>query len=374
MKKYLLFLLLVAGIVISSCVPATTMPSFVETPVEATVAVTEAPAIPVKTPVAQATEAPAEVPVVSGPATCQVDGNILVPPNATQTALAAAIPPVTDADWSRGKPDAKYTILEYSDFMCPYCAALSPILDELLAARPDDVRLVFRHFPLPSHPLSILSTQAAEAAGLQGKFWEVTDYLLQNQAEWSSLEEPAYQTYLLNKAESWGLDKVQFTKDLTNDAIVNKANTAQEQAMKAGIDHTPFLMLNDRVLLDQESQNLALVIHLLSSQETNYKVCPPPWWILPKRTPPPSKQPREISWSNYSQTKRLWQLTALFFSPAKDGTTTYLSMELLKIPARTVSSLRLPVIILEPVTDPPDTRSGWKTQMENSTARDWLVW
>lgn len=275
MKKYFLFILLVAGIVVSSCVPATTMPSFVEKTDIATLAATEAVANPVETPVGQATDSGNAVPVAAGPATCQVDESILVPPNATQTALSAAIPPVTDTDWSRGKPDAKYTILEYSDFMCPYCAALSPILDEILAARPDDVRLVFRHFPLPSHPLSLMGTQAAEAAGLQGKFWEVTDYLLQNQAEWSSMEEPAFQTYLVDKAESWGLDKGQFTKDLTSEAMVKKAITAQEQALKAGIDHTPFLMLNDRVLLDQESQNLALVIHLLSSQETNYKVCPP---------------------------------------------------------------------------------------------------
>ena len=210
-----------------------------------------------------------------GPATCQVVTDVLPPLDEATAALGAAIPPVTEADWSRGNPDAKYTIIEYSDFMCPYCAAISPVLQDLLATRPDDVRLVFRHFPLPSHPLSMLGTQAAEAAGLQGKFWEVTDYLLQNQAEWTTLEEPAFEAYLLEKAGLWKLDKAQFTKDLGSAAMVQKATDALDAATKAGITYTPFLMLNDRVLQGGEIQNLGLVIHLLASQDSNYKVCPP---------------------------------------------------------------------------------------------------
>jgi cyclophilin family peptidyl-prolyl cis-trans isomerase/protein-disulfide isomerase len=250
------------------------MPSFVEPTAAATEAVVNT-TVPVEAPAAQATEAPVVIPTESGPATCEAGFSVLTPPDAATAALAAAIPPVTDADWSRGNPDAKYTIIEYSDFMCPYCAAISPVLQDLLTSRPDDVRLVFRHFPLPSHPLSMLGTQAAEAAGLQGKFWEVADYLLQNQAEWSTMDEPAFEAYLLDKAESWKLDKAQFTKDLGSAAMVKKATDALDAANKAGITYTPFLMLNDRVLQGGEIQNLGLVIHLLSSQESNYKDCPP---------------------------------------------------------------------------------------------------
>ncbi len=229
MKKYPIFLILVTGIVLASCVPATTMPSFVEPTAAATEAVVNT-TVPVESPAAQATEAPAVVPTEVGPATCQVVTDVLPPLDEATAALGAAIPPVTEADWSRGNPDAKYTIIEYSDFMCPYCAAISPVLQDLLATRPDDVRLVFRHFPLPSHPLSMLGTQAAEAAGLQGKFWEVTDYLLQNQAEWTTLEEPAFEAYLLEKAGLWKLDKAQFTKDLGSAAMVQKATDALDAA------------------------------------------------------------------------------------------------------------------------------------------------
>jgi cyclophilin family peptidyl-prolyl cis-trans isomerase/protein-disulfide isomerase len=269
MKTSPVILLLVVGIILAACAPATTMPSFVEP--TAVVEETAAPAP--STEQTGATEA--VVPVNDGPAVCKPGFSVLSAPDPTQTALAAGIPPVTADDWSRGNPEAKYTIIEYSDFQCPYCAALSPVLQQLMMQNPDDVRLVFRHFPLPSHPLSILGTQASEAAGLQGKFWEVTDFLLQNQAEWSSMEEPAFEAYLLDKAESWGVDKGQFSKDLRSDAIVKKAKDAQNQANNAGITYTPFVMLNDRVLQGGEIQNLDAVIKIMDSEETNYADCPP---------------------------------------------------------------------------------------------------
>jgi cyclophilin family peptidyl-prolyl cis-trans isomerase/protein-disulfide isomerase len=269
MKTFPLVILLVMGFILAACAPATTMPSFVEPTavVEATIAPTSS--------TDPSTAGEAVVPVDDGPAVCKPGFSVLSTPDPTQAALAAAIPPVTDKDWTRGNPNAKYTLVEYSDFMCPYCAALSPVLQQLMAEHPDDVRLVFRHFPLPSHPLSILGTQAAEAAGLQGKFWEVTDYLLQNQAEWTSLDEPAFEAFLLDKAEAWGLDKGQFSKDLRSDAMVKAARDAQNAANTAGITYTPFVMLNDRVLQGGEIQNLDAVIKILDSEATNYADCPP---------------------------------------------------------------------------------------------------
>src|SRR5574338_728608 len=96
-------------------------------------------------------------------------------PGATQVSM---FPPVGEDDWVLGdNPDAALTVIEYSDFQCPFCAQLAPVLEELQADHPEDVRIVFRHFPIPNHPLALLGAQASEAAGQQGKFWEMHDLL-----------------------------------------------------------------------------------------------------------------------------------------------------------------------------------------------------
>ena len=82
------------------------------------------------------------------------------------------------------------TVIEYADIQCPPCAGTAPILRQLQANYPQDVRLVFRHFPLDSiHPLARLAGQAAEAAGARNKFWEMQELLYARQDEWSSKPE-----------------------------------------------------------------------------------------------------------------------------------------------------------------------------------------
>ena len=89
-------------------------------------------------------------------------------PTATQPSLFA---PVTDADWQTGPKAAVATLLVYDDFQCAFCANLEPILARLRAEFPADVRIVFRHYPLPQDDKARLAAGAAEAAGAQGKFW-----------------------------------------------------------------------------------------------------------------------------------------------------------------------------------------------------------
>ena len=84
------------------------------------------------------------------------------------------------------------------------------MLEQLLKEFPNDVRAVFRHFPLPSHPNSLLATQAVEAAGMQGKVYELSDMIFAQQATWSPMDTAAFETWLVSQAETLGLNKDQF--------------------------------------------------------------------------------------------------------------------------------------------------------------------
>ena len=266
MYKRSLFLLLVLVLVLSACAPATTMPSF--KPTEETTE-TLAPAETTTQPTSAASA------FTAVQAKCVVRDGMLRTPDDAQVALAKAIPPVNENDWVRGSENAKITIVEYSDYMCPYCAAITPGLKQLLTVFPDDLRMVYRHFPLPSHNLSLLATQATESAGLQGKFWDMSDYLLEHQSDWTAKDLDAFETYLIDLAGTLSLDKDKFTQDLQSEAVVNKAKQATEDATNLGISYTPFLMVNGRILQEGELQSLGIIIDLLRNPVEGYKECPP---------------------------------------------------------------------------------------------------
>ena len=96
----------------------------------------------------------------------------------TQAAEFRLAFPVSARDHIRGAPDAPITLVEYGDYECPYCRALTTVVDGLLERLGDRLRFVFRHFPLtPAHPHAFHAAEAAEAAAAQGKFWELHDLL-----------------------------------------------------------------------------------------------------------------------------------------------------------------------------------------------------
>lgn len=263
MYKRSFFLILVFVLLLSACAPATTMPSF--KPTDETVPAAETPVPSV------GEEATSGVKL----AKCSVRDGVLRTPDEAQVALAKSIPPVNENDWVRGSENAKITIVEYSDYMCPYCAALMGGMAQLMELFPNEVRLVMRHFPIPSHTLSLLATQAAESAGLQGKFWEYSDYLYAHQQDWAVMDLASFETYLVEKSVELGLDKDKFSQDLKSDAMVKKAQDASDEAIQLGISYTPFIVVNGRILQEGELQNLGVIIHLLLTSEDGYKECPP---------------------------------------------------------------------------------------------------
>jgi cyclophilin family peptidyl-prolyl cis-trans isomerase/predicted DsbA family dithiol-disulfide isomerase len=128
---------------------------------------------------------------------------------------------------------------------------VSPLLKRLADAYPNDVQIVYRHFPLPNHPLSMLATQAAEAAGAQGKFWEMEELIFANQQTWSGQSEADFRKTLAQYAQQIGLDTSKFGSELDSGMYLAKAKAAQDQAIQLGLNGTPFLLTNGDAWINQ---------------------------------------------------------------------------------------------------------------------------
>lgn len=134
----------------------------------------------------------------------------------------------------RGRPGAPL-VIEYADFECPHCAALTARIEEV------DVRRAFRHFPVrTSHPRSWPAACAAEAAGLQGRFWDMHDLLFADQAR---LEDP----HLWAHAERLGLDLERFDLDRRGKWVIARVTRDFESGVRAGVVTTPTLLAGGRM-------------------------------------------------------------------------------------------------------------------------------
>ena len=153
-------------------------------------------------------------------------------------------PEISDEDWVKGPKDALLTIIEYTDFQCPYCAIFNTEAKKILETYPNEVRIVYRPLPLSFHNLAPLAAQAAEAAGAQEKFWEMKNYLFDKQQEWASLTIDGFKSWLGDAAKALELDATLFAKDLESEQIVNKIATLTEKATSIGINSTPTLVVN----------------------------------------------------------------------------------------------------------------------------------
>lgn len=137
----------------------------------------------------------------------------------------------------KGPDTAKITIIEFSDFQCPFCSKADETIKEVVAAYPDNVKLVFKNLPLPFHNEAEPAAVAALAAGEQGKFWEMHDKLFSNQ---EGLGTATYLAY----AKELGLDVDKFTKDLTNERLKKQVKDDAELAGTLGVRGTPGFFVN----------------------------------------------------------------------------------------------------------------------------------
>jgi len=155
---------------------------------------------------------------------------------------AVTKPDTIKAFHARGQENAAVTIEEFGDFECEPCRALAGILDQLSKESDAPVRLVFHHFPLVMHSHAAAAAAAAEAAGLQGRFWEMHDVLYREQPVWSSAADP--QLVFDDFATSLGLDVARFQEDCQADQIKQLVQADKQAAIQRGVNQTPTLFMN----------------------------------------------------------------------------------------------------------------------------------
>jgi cyclophilin family peptidyl-prolyl cis-trans isomerase len=151
------------------------------------------------------------------------------------------------------------------------------VLARLAEEYPEDVRIVYRHFPLTSiHDKAALSAQAAEAAGVQNKFWEMHDLLFARQNEWKGMQLPDFKDWLLRQAATLGLDPDQFKQDLDNPTIIKKVQDAWDTNSQF-MPGTPYLILNGEPYDTAQFsyQNLKAVVALTLLADRQFTECPP---------------------------------------------------------------------------------------------------
>ncbi len=156
------------------------------------------------------------------------------------------------ADHVYGKTDSKVLLVEYGDFQCPYCGQAYPKVKTVTTAYKDKIAFVFRNNPLVTlHPNARSAAAAAEAAGLQGKYWEMNDQLYQQQTAWSDLTTNERTTTFANYAKAIGVkDIAKFTSDMASNAVNSKINYDLSLGAKASVSGTPTFVVNGTKVSD----------------------------------------------------------------------------------------------------------------------------
>jgi protein-disulfide isomerase len=185
------------------------------------------------------TEPPTPIPVAS--ASPSASGTQPGAADLSQTAEPGAEPP-----HAQGSPSALVTLEEFGDFECPPCGLLHPVLKTMEGQYgPAKLRLIFREFPLvPNHVHALAAARAAEAAGLQGKFWEMHDIIYEHQKDWHEAFDvrPIFEGY----ATKVGLDLEQFRRDNTSEIVERRIFLDGKRAHSLGVTGTPTVFLNGR--------------------------------------------------------------------------------------------------------------------------------
>jgi len=204
------------------------------------------------------------------------------------------LPDVTDEDWSVGPSDARVTFMEYSEPQCPFCARLEPILLAVQERYPNDVRLVYRHRPFPEsfHDKSILASRALEAAGKQGRFQEMKNFLFSRQSRdpnsypetadlpdsefWVPVSPDQFDEWLADRVPELGIDPQQFLDDMFSSDVEKKIKSAQNSADSLGINGTPTVFINGHKWPEQQRtvEMFSIYVELILNEGRGYRSCP----------------------------------------------------------------------------------------------------
>ena len=171
--------------------------------------------------------------------TLRVAAGLLLAAGAASAAAQEAPPFTADPAMTRGPAAAPVTIFEWSDYECPFCQRAQEVLHRLQGEFPDTVRLVFKDFPLRSHPNALPAAVAARCAGAQGRYWEYHDLLFVAQPDLA-------RDHLIGYARRLGLDTPAFTECLDSSRFRDAVLADQREGRAAGVRATPTFFINKR--------------------------------------------------------------------------------------------------------------------------------
>ena len=146
--------------------------------------------------------------------------------------------------FTKGPEDAAVTIVEFSDFQCPFCSQAAGLISKITEEYPDDVRFVYKNYPLPFHKEAMPAAKAAIAAGKQGKFFEMHDYIFANYRQLKT--KFAEDKYYTEAAEKVGLDVNKYKKDFDNPSTAKLIQDEMAEARTAGVRGTPTIFINGK--------------------------------------------------------------------------------------------------------------------------------
>lgn len=160
---------------------------------------------------------------------------------------------VSEGDWTKGASSTtkKAELVEYSDFQCPACGMFYPIIEEIALAHKDTLAFTYRHFPLPQHKNALAAAYAAEAAGKQGKFWEMHEKIFKSQDDWSE-SDTAVVTFE-GFAQDLGLDIARFKTDRDSQETKDAVTHDRDTGLKSGVNSTPSFYLNGKKMANPRS-------------------------------------------------------------------------------------------------------------------------
>lgn len=165
----------------------------------------------------------------------------------TQAIQAASASTGNIADHVFGNAKSKVVMIEYGDFQCPGCGSAYPVITPLTVKYKDQVAFVFRNFPLTQlHPNAMVAAAAAEAAGLQGKYWEMHNKLYENQSAWNTLSPSTRVDFFTEYARSLGLNVTTFKTDVTSTVVSQKIAYDQALGRKDGVTGTPTFFVDGK--------------------------------------------------------------------------------------------------------------------------------
>lgn len=171
--------------------------------------------------------------------------------------------PILQIDYSKGQKigsdSAKVRLVEFSDFECPACLAAEPAVRSIREKYTDqEVQLIYRHFPLPQHKYGREAAYLAEAAGEEGKFWEMHARLFETQTEWSGLSDVT--PFFIDLAKQLGLNERKAREAITGDVFKSRIEDDLNEGRRLGVNSTPTFYLNGRKLNLQNFNDLVTLV------------------------------------------------------------------------------------------------------------------